>query len=272
MWLRVTTFPDKEMAMELTSKLRNSGARVEVREIVEWDFEERYFLRGNLSELEEYEEAQDWKNYSEIIREILKGRMEVSEFEREFLKRASPENYEKVVKLKDESLGDEEFLDAMEAAFRVSLLMSSVYSFLKANGIEVGEDYIEGELPEDPTIIIELDEEVEGCEKGYFLQLTPAWDVNVDILSVLTKDVELEGLDGVVIDAAARIVMNVIAGLEETNDIEKLKEYTSGIIEDADNLDGELYVDAEEVYEAILKSLEKAGIVRVSGRKVKLRK
>ncbi len=150
--------------------------------------------------------------------------------------------------------------------------MSSVYSFLKTNGIEVGEDYIEGELPEDPTIIIELDDEVEGCEKGYFLQLTPAWDVNVDIMSVLTKDVDVEGLDGVVIDAAARIVMNVIAGLEETNDIEKLKEYTTGIIDDAESLDGELYVDAEEVYEAILKSLEKAGIVRVSGRKVKLRK
>ncbi len=120
MWLRVTTFPDREMAMEFASNLRNSGARVEVKEIVEWDFEERYFLRGNLSELEEYEEAQDWKNYSEIIREILKGGMDVSEFEREFLKRASPENYEKVLKLKDESLNDEEFLDAMEAALELA--------------------------------------------------------------------------------------------------------------------------------------------------------
>lgn len=272
MWLRVSTFPDREMAMDLASKLRNSGARVEVREVVEWDFEERYFLKGKLSELEEYEEAQDWKNYSEIIRQILKGKMEVSEFEKEFLRKASPKNYEKVVKLQDKNLDDEEFLDAMEAAFRVSLLMSSVYSFLKANGIEVGEDYIEGELPEDPTIIIELDEEVEGCEKGYFLQFTPAWDVNVDVLSVLTKDIKANGLEGVVIDAAARIVMNIIAGIEETNDIEELKDYTSGVIEDAENLEGELYVDAEEVYDTILKGLEKAGIIRVSGRKVKLRK
>jgi len=160
----------------------------------------------------------------------------------------------------------------MEAGLRMTLLMSSVYSFLKANGIYVGEDYIEGELPEDPTVIIELEEEVEGCEKGYFLQLTPAWDVNVDVLSILTKNIRVDGIDGVVIDAAARIVMNIISGIEETSDIEDLKNYASGVIEDAQNLEGELYVDAEEVYETILKGLEKAGIVRISGRKVKLRK
>jgi len=271
MWLRISTLPDREMAMDLASKLRNSGARVEIREVVEWDLEERYFLKGKLSELEEYEEAQEWKNYSDIIRKILKGKMEVSEFEREFLKRAYPENYEKIRKLQNE-ISDEEFLDAMEAGLRMTLLMSSVYSFLKANGIYVGEDYIEGELPEDPTVIIELEEEVEGCEKGYFLQLTPAWDVNVDVLSILTKNIRVDGIDGVVIDAAARIVMNIISGIGETSDIEDLKNYASGVIEDAQNLEGELYVDAEEVYETILKGLEKAGIVRISGRKVKLRK
>jgi len=71
MWLRISTLPDREMAMDLASKLRNSGARVEIREVVEWDLEERYFLKGKLSELEEYEEAQEWKNYSDIIRKIL---------------------------------------------------------------------------------------------------------------------------------------------------------------------------------------------------------
>ena len=272
MWLRIASYPDREMAMEMASKVRNLGGRVEVREVVEWEFEERYFLKGKISELEEYEEAQEWKTRSEVIREILKkGKIGVEEFEREFLKRVVPEEYEKMRKIVEEDVSDEEFFDGLESALKTNLLMSSVYSFLRANGFDLDSDFIEGELPDDPTIIIELENEVEGCERGYYFQFVPSWDVNVDILSLVAKDIQIGGIEGTVVDAAARIVMNVIAGIEETNDVDELMSYASGIIEDSE-LGGELYVDAEEVYDIIMKSLEKAGIIRISGRKVKLRK
>jgi len=271
MWLRLGSYPDREIAMEIASKLKNSGVRVEVREIAEWDFEERYFLKGKLSELEEYEEAQEWKTRIEKMREILKGRIETSKFEKEVLKTFEPEAYEKLMKLKDENISEEDFLDSMESALKASLLISSIVTFLRINGFVVNEDYIEGQLPDDPTIIIELNQEVEGCDKEYILQLYPSWDVNVDVLSVITKDVELGDTEGVALNAASRIVMNIIAGLEETNDIEKLKEFASGIIDDS-GLDGNLYVDAEDLFETIIKALERAGIVRVSGKKIKMRK
>jgi len=271
MWLRIASYPDREMAMEMASKLRNLGGKVEVREVVEWELEERYFLKGKISELEEYEEAQEWKRRSEIIREIIKDRISVEEFEREFLMRALPEEYEKIKKVSESEVSDEEFFDGIESALRINLLMSSVYSFLRANGFELEDDFIEGTLPDDPTIIIELENEVEGCEKSYYLQFVPSWDVNLDVMSLLTIDVDVEGLVGTVVDAAARIVMNVVAGIEETNDADELRDYTSGVIEDS-NLGEELYVDAEEVYDIIMKSLEKAGIIKISGRRVKLRK
>jgi len=271
MWLRVGSYPEKEMAMEIASKIRNAGARVEIKEHTDWDLEEKYILRGKLSELEEYEEAQEWKRYAEIIRDLLREKIDVETFEKEFLKRAFPEEYRLAEKIMDKEVSDETFLDGVEAAFKLSFLMSSVYGFLKANGIEIN-DFVEGSLPDDPEIVIELDEEVVGCEKVYYLDFSPAWDVSVDILSVIKNNVTVEGIEGVVIDAISRVLMNLIAGLEETNDIEELESYTSGVIEEAEGLDAELYVDAEEIFDIMLKSLEKAGIIRISGKKVKLRK
>lgn len=271
MWLRVGSYPEKEMAMEMASKLRNAGARVEIKEYTDWDLEEKYVLRGKLSELEEYEEVQEWKRYTEIIRDLLKEKIDVETFEKEFLKRAFPEEYKMAEKIRDEEVSDEAFLDGVEAAFKLSFLMSSIYGFLRVNGIEVN-DFVEGSLPDDPEIVIELDDEVVGSEKVYYLDFSPAWDVNVDILSVVRNNVTVEGIEGVVVDALSRVLVNLIAGLEETNDIEELENYALGVIEESEGLDAEVYVDAEEIFDLMLKSLEKAGIIRISGKKVKLRK
>ena len=271
MWLRVGSYPEKELAMEVASRLRNAGARVEIREYVDWELEEKYVLRGRFSELEEYEEVQEWKKYAEIIRDLLKEKIDIESFEREFLKRAFPKEFELAEKIRDERASDDEFLDAVEAALKLSFLMSSVYGFLKVNDIKIN-DFVEGKLPEDPEIIIELDNEVEGSEKVYYLDFTPAWDVNVDVLSVIRNDVETEGIEGAVVDAASRVLVNLIAGLEETSDLEELKNYVFGIIDESEGFDAEVYVDAEEIFDVMLKSLEKAGIIRISGNKIKLRK
>lgn len=269
MWLRVGSYPEKEMAMEIASKLRNAGARVEIKELVEWNVEEKYVIRGKFSELEEYEEIQEWKEYAKIIRNLLKKKLDVEVFESEFLNQAAPEDFKLVKRISGENISDDEFLDAMEAAMKLSFLMASVYGFLKVNGIEIDE-VVEGELPDDPQIVIELEEEVDGCEKIYYYEFTPTWDVSVDILSVIRNEVEIEEIEGDIIDAASRVLMNIIAGLSETNDIEELREYSSGIASESDS--EKIFIDAEDVFDIMMKSLEKAGIIRISGRKVKLKK
>ncbi|WP_202320137.1 hypothetical protein [Archaeoglobus neptunius] len=271
MWLRVGSYPDRELAMEMASKLRNAGVRVEVKEYVEWDLTEKYLLKGKLGELEEYEEAQEWKRYADIIRELIRNGMEVEAFEREFLKRAMPEEFEIVEKARSDEITDDELVDAVDAMMKLSLLLSSVYGFLKANGIEVGE-YIQGNLPEDPEIIIELDDWAEGCEKVYYLDFVPSYEISVDVLSAIRGGAEIHGMEGAVVDAASRVLMNLIAGIDETNDIEELKNYAVGVIEDSKEFDADVYVDAEEVFEIMLRSLEKAGVIRISGKKVKFRR
>lgn len=273
MWLKVGSYPDRETAMEVASKFRNAGARVEIKDYIEWNLEEKYILRGKLSELEEHEEVQEWKRYAEIIRELLKRKIkiETETFEKEFLKNAFPEDFKLAEKLRDNNASDDEFLKGVEAALKLSLLMSQVYKFMSANGIEIG-DFVEGTLPEDPEIVIELDDEAAGCEKIHYLDFTPMWDVNVDVLSVIRKSVKVDSLEGSVVDTLSRVTVNLIAGIEETNSLEELEDYTIGVIDKSEWFDAKIYVDAEDVFETILKALEKAGIIRISGKKVKLRK
>ncbi len=266
MWLKVGSYPERELAMEVASKLRDAGAKVEIKEFMDWEIEEKYILQTRIDMVEGHD-AEEWKRYAQILRELVKENLDVETFERKFLRRAHPEKFELVEKLKDENLMDDEFMDAVEVALELSFIMSSVYSFLRLNGVEIG-DRVFGELPENPEVVLEFDEEVEGSRKIYHLDFTPIWEVNVDVLSVIKSGVRIEGLEGMVIDAASRVLMNLLLGVEERGNVEDLSEYAVGIIESDD---GEIYVDAEDAVETMLKSLEKAGIVRIFGKKVRLR-
>ena len=267
MWLKVGSYPERELAMEIASKLRNAGARVEIKEFVDWEIDEKYILHTRLDELEDHD-AREWKKYIEVLRDLVNKGMDVENFEREFLKKTHPAEFELTEKLAQNSITDDEFIDAVEAALRLSFVMSSIYSFLKLNGVEV-EDRVYGELPENPEIVIEVDDEVEGSKKVYYLEFVPTWDVSVDIMSVIQNEIEIEGMEGMAIDAASRVLLNLLIGVEETGNVESLEDYAVGVLETEE---GEVYVDAEDALETMLKSLEKSGIVRIAGKKIRLRK
>ncbi len=261
-WLRVGTYFTKDQAAEVAARLSDAGARVEIKQSVDWEIEERRVLRKKLSELGG-EEAEIWEKYVSILRELLAKNLSVEEFEREFLARAEPEDFEMAKKIEE----DEAFLDAAESALRLSMVMSSVYGFLRLNGVKI-DDIVSGELPDDPEIAVEVEE---GGEKFYLLTLFPVWDVHVDVLSLLSADVQLEGEEGIVVDAAARLLAMIAANAEDA-DIEELRELCVGIIEkETTAADGDVIVDGEDVLEEILRSLERVGLVRVTGRKVRRR-
>ncbi len=276
MWLKIGSFADRDEAAEIVSELSDLGIRIELKPHIDWDLEEKYILRGKLSELEKYsyQEVREWKRYVEIVRSIVTETVSSEEFERKFLESADPETYSHARKLQDTNITDEEFFLAAESAFKLSLLLTSIYGFLKLNGVEVG-DYIRGSIPEDPELVIELDEEVEGCEKIYVLSFVPVWDVYVDVVSLLTAervDVDYSEV-AAVLDAAARLVGNIITKIPEVRDLDELREYSSGVIDSSSShLGGEVVVHGEEVFGELIRTLEKAGIVRVSGGRIWLRK
>ena len=82
MWLKVGSYPEREIAMEVASKLRNAGARVEIKEFVDWEIDEKYILHTRLDELED--DASEWRRYVEILRGLVGKGMDVESFEMSF--------------------------------------------------------------------------------------------------------------------------------------------------------------------------------------------
>ncbi|MEM4616231.1 MAG: hypothetical protein QXY19_04420 [Archaeoglobaceae archaeon] len=271
MWLRLATSENKEELLEIASELRSLGAKVEIREIVEFEEEEQFILRGKLSELrknpagEKYaKELERWERWIQILRGILKDeRISYNEFMDKFLSKEAPKSYETAKKFIEGGLSAEELISSAENAIRIRVILDELTFFLLRNGIEIGE-FIRGNLPEDPEVIITVDEASDGSKKLTTIHFFPVWELYVDVISLLGEEVENKELGSLL-----GVISNIILNIEKTEDLEKLRELSSGLIEEENE---EILINCEEIFDLIVRSLEKAGIVRVSGKKIKMRK
>lgn len=271
MWLRLATSEDKEKLLEMAADLRRSGARIEIRELIEWEEDELFFISGKLSELRKISaseklrgEIEKWERRITVLRKILeKGEVRYEEFLESFMKSEDPEVYESAKKLMAEDLDAEDLVSFAENAIKIGILMDELQLFLGKNGIEVGE-FVRGNLPDDPEVTVILEEPVEGARNLVVVDYFPLWELYVDVLSLLGEEVDDRVL-GCILAAISNILLNV----EKVEDIEKLRELSSSII---DGENGEILINCEEIFETIVRSLEKAGIVRVSGKKIKIRR
>lgn len=262
---------DKNKLLGIASELRNIGAKVELRELVEWEEDEQFVFRGKISELKNLlsagkwnEEIEKWERRIQILKEILKEReIKYDEFIEKFLKFEDPESYESAKKFMDGELSIEEFISSAENAIKLKILLDELQLFLLKNGFEIG-DFIRGSLPEDPEVIISIDEPVEGSTKLITIDFFPVWELYVDVLSLLGEEVENKELLSLL-----SVISNILLNIENINDIDKLRELSSAIIQ---NENEEILINCEEIFDLIVKSLEKEGIVRVSGKKIKIRK
>jgi hypothetical protein len=270
-WLRLATSEDKEKLLEMAADLRRSGARIEIRELIEWEEDELFFISGKLSELRKISaseklrgEIEKWERRITVLRKILeKGEVRYEEFLESFMKSEDPEVYESAKKLMAEDLDAEDLVSFAENAIKIGILMDELQLFLGKNGIEVGE-FVRGNLPDDPEVTVILEEPVEGARNLVVVDYFPLWELYVDVLSLLGEEVDDRVL-GCILAAISNILLNV----EKVEDIEKLRELSSSII---DGENGEILINCEEIFETIVRSLEKAGIVRVSGKKIKIRR
>jgi len=270
-WLRLATSEDKEKLLEMAADLRRSGARVEIRELIEWEEDELFFISGKLSELRKISaseklrgEIEKWERRITVLRKILKkGEVRYEEFLESFMKSEDPEVYESAKKLMAEDLDAEDLVSFAENAIKIGILMDELQLFLGKNGIEVGE-FVRGNLPDDPEVTVILEEPVEGARNLVVVDYFPLWELYVDVLSLLGEEV-----DDRVLGCILAVISNILLNVEKVEDIEKLRELSSGII---DGENGEILINCEEIFETIVRSLEKAGIVRVSGKKIKIRR
>ncbi|TDA29472.1 MAG: hypothetical protein DSO00_04115 [Archaeoglobi archaeon] len=271
MWLRLATSEDKEKLLEMAADLRRSGARIEIRELIEWEEDELFFISGKLSELRKISaseklrgEIEKWERRITVLRKILKkGEVRYEEFLESFMKSEDPEVYESAKKLMAEDLDAEDLVSFAENAIKIGILMDELQLFLDKNGIEVGE-FVRGNLPDDPEVTVILEEPVEGARNLVVVDYFPLWELYVDVLSLLGEEV-----DDRVLGCILAVISNILLNVEKVEDIEKLRELSSSII---DGENGEILINCEEIFETIVRSLEKAGIVRVSGKKIKIRR
>ena len=251
MWLKIGSFRDLDAAAEILSALERAGIKWDLKQCIDWEVEEKYFLRGKLSELKRfhYKEIKDWERYIKVIKEILRDGIKREEFEKNLF----------------EKLGINDPIDRF-------LLVADVYNFLKMNGLKVN-DVISGNLPDDPEIFVEVDEFFEGAKRMYVLVLVKSWDIYVDCLSLIKAKLnELKDNEDLycLLDAVARMFANLMVQLLEmkTCKVEDLKVYSIGAVECLNN---KLVVDAEDVLDEILKGFEKAGIIKRYKDKITLR-
>ncbi|MEO0252366.1 MAG: hypothetical protein ABIM44_09060 [candidate division WOR-3 bacterium] len=271
MWLRLASSEDKAKLLEIASKLRNMGAKVELRELVEWEEDEQFVLKGKISELKKLPSAEKWiyeiekwERRVKIIKEILKDQeIKYEDFLERFLKSEDPESYESAKKFLNGDLNIEEFVSSAEDAIKIKILLDELNFFLLRNGFEIGE-FIKGSIPEDPEIMISLAEPTEGSTKLLTIDFFPVWELNVDVLSLLGEEVDNKELGSLL-----SVISNILLNVENIEDLDKLRELSSGVI---DGSNEEILISCEEIFDLIVKSLEKSGIVRVSGKKIKLRK
>ncbi|AEA46495.1 hypothetical protein [Archaeoglobus veneficus] len=283
MWVRLGKY-DHDDAMEIVSHLRKAKIRCDVKPFIDWNLKERYYLKGKFSELKNYgfKEVEKWEKYIEILRKILTKPLPIKEFEERFLSEVNPERHALVKKcielvgsevdlsrLREAGIDPAEFADGL---WEERNLILEIYDMLEMNGIEIGE-FVEGKLPEDPELIIELEEYKDGARTLYELELFKAWEVYVDAVSVagnvnFDEDFKIQYWDEFILLASiASMIESFMSFLSENpkTDIDALKDLEKGFIE-GEAID--VAIEAEGITEDIIKALEEVGMVRRRGRVV----
>ncbi|MEM4155325.1 MAG: hypothetical protein QXQ38_01200 [Archaeoglobaceae archaeon] len=271
MWLRLCSSEDKTVFLEMASELRKMSAKVEIRELVEFEREEQFVLKGKLSEIRRFKDHKElekkiekWEKRIKILREALKEQnIKYEDFLENFLNQEDPEGFEFAKRFMNGQVDVEEVVNSAGRFIEFKTTLEEVDYFLLKNGFEIGEN-LKGSLPEDPEVIITLKEPVEGSKKLITVEYFPVWELYVDVLSLIGEDVENEEIAPIL-----GVISNILVNLEKIEDLDKLMEMCSGIIEDEDR---EVMVNCGEVFDLIVRALEKSGIVRISGKKIKMRK
>lgn len=265
MWLKLLSSEDREEAFKVVSSLRNLGARVEVREWIDWDLSEIFAIKGRISELKSKGvDVSEWEKRIEIMRYLLKSGVKAEDFIIELFKRLHPELQGKL-----EAVEDQFFSEMIDKLIEIKLLAKDVEIFMALNNLKIGEST---EIPQDPIVMVETKEENSEGKAIVKISYYPVIEVYVDVLSLIGADLRDigENFEDLIIAGILEIVTEIISKVEKEEIVEtqKLYDLSKGVVE---GKSFDIAIDCSEAFSAILKSLEKSGVFRVVGSRVKMK-
>ncbi|MFN3383628.1 MAG: hypothetical protein ACK401_01885 [Archaeoglobaceae archaeon] len=265
-WLKILSSQDRKGAIKVASSLRSVGARVEVRECIDWDLVESFAAKGRMSELKEKGiDVKEWEKRIEILRDLLKSGIKAEDLPMELLKKLYPDLHRRIEEAKPEE-NEKIFSDIIDKFLEIKLHMKEIEVFMALNNLRFGE---QNEIPEDPIVLVETE-----SEKGKAIlkvSYYPIVEVYVDVLSLLdAKMDEIDEFEGLIVAGILEIVTEIISKVQSEGSVEiqKLQELSRGVVE-SDNFD--FAIDCSDAFEAILRSMEKFGILRITGNRVKIK-
>lgn len=264
-WLKLLSSEDRKEAIKVASSLRSVGARVEVRECIDWDLVESFAIKGRISELKgKGVEVGEWEKRIEILRDLLKSGIKAEDLPMELLKKLYPDLHRRIEEAKPEER-EKIFSEVIDKFLEIKLHTKEIELFMALNNLRFGEN---NEIPEDPIVLVET--EREKGKATLKVSYYPITEVYVDVLSLL--DAKMDEIDGfeLIVAGILEVVTEIISKVQNDGiaEIQKLQELSSGIIE-SDNFD--FAIDCSDAFEAILRSMEKSGILRITGNRVKIK-
>jgi hypothetical protein len=279
---------DEETAKEIKSYLDKAGLKVETRSCLVMEEETTYTLKDKLSAIKELiADSGKFDNYISALKSVL-PQATADNFQDLFLKELDPQMMEKRDKIlalstNPESLSPEEeeslkfgSEDWMKNALFISRARIFADMVLSLNDIKIGES-IENKL-DDPVIEITVDPddyedrpEQIGCDIDFYLE--KAVNIFVDEFTTpLASDLNDEFWDAYPSESQRLKVLGMLIEKLATSpasrkmDFEQFAEECTITLEDENSI---LNVYGEEVAEDLARVLEKSGVIKWKGDKLK---
>lgn len=287
-------YPEEE-AKALRTGLEKAGIRSEQRASLRTSIEEFYYKEGRLSELKgQVKEIEVYQGYLDALRRVLASGASMENFPDLFCSELDPEILNKR-KLLAEALGDiaegetgpsdeaknlsgESMAALIEDMVKVSDALEFVTDVLFRNDVDVGKDA--GTKLDDPLLSIKVDradyEDDDKLVSRTDVEFIKSVDVYVEELSTaLAEELDEEFNSYYPEESAQLSIMGAfISYLTEPSDVDKidLEEFRDMCVLDLETEQGELNIDGSSVAEDLARALEKGGVLKVKGDKIKWRK
>ena len=306
MRLYIGSYNEEEIDIVLKD-LREAGVKVEARPSLEFQHNFRYFIEGKLKDLKEKyrdgiasEILQEAENDFDIARSVMKDGIDVRDFEEQFLDSRYPERkkYDNIKKILEEEFTDgdiaideniyekliekideEELQDYLKQFYNEMTFMINFHHVLEDNGVryddESGKMY--GSVDENPHLKIYIDAhpedvEEEGLEEEFESFVDKVIDVYVNLIDVIYNIDKVEKLCEKKPEYSELLFMANLVGMitkriKGKRDMDELIDEISSISEENE------YIHlTPSAIEDILKTMEKAEIIKIKNGKVMRRK
>lgn len=297
---------DEEELDVVMQDLRKAGIKTELRPSLDTHHRVNYFIEGKLNDLKEkYKDDLTSKILKEIeedfekARTLMKDGIDVRDFEEQFLDLRFPERkkYENIKKIIKENFSDINVIDEdvydkliekidekelneyLDQFYNEMNFMTNFHHILEENGIKYDDENgkMYGSIYEDPHVKIYIDADPESAEKiGLEKEFETFIDKNIDVyVNLIDVIYEIDRVEKLCRDKPeysellfmANLIGRITKRIKGKKDINELIEEISSISEKNENI----YLTPSAIKD-ILKTMEKAEIIKIKNGKVMLRK